>query len=186
MNAQLEAARELHQFLSELNIDYVVIGGIAVQKWGNPRFTRDADITIASPLTSSEATVNLITSHFTPRSNDPVEFARKTRMVLVTASNGIDVDISLALPGYEEHLFENATDFEIEFGKYIRLCSAEDLIILKAVAARPQDLSDIQGVVVRQNERLRIDYIREWLQQFADLLARADIIENFEAVWQKR
>jgi hypothetical protein len=62
----------------------------------------------------------------------------------------VEVDISLALPGYEDELFRRAVDFEVEPGKSIRLCSAEDLVIHKAVAGRPQDVMDIEGVVLRQ------------------------------------
>lgn len=62
---------------------------------------------------------------------------------------GLAVDISLALPGYEEALFARALDYALRPGQTIRLCSAEDLVIHKAVAGRPQDLIDIQGVVDR-------------------------------------
>lgn len=187
MNPRLEAAWEIHQFLAEHGLKYAIVGGIAVQKWGEPRFTRDVDLSVASPLiTGSAELVRLITSRFPSRSADPVAFARSTRMVLITASNRVEVDISLALPGYEDHLFARAVDYEIEPGKVIRLCSAEDLIIHKAVAGRPQDLSDIQGVVYRQGETLDVAYIRQWLKEFADVLAKPDVGERFESAWRNR
>ena len=40
MNRQFEAAWRLHTFLTARHIPYAVIGGIAVQRWGQPRFTR--------------------------------------------------------------------------------------------------------------------------------------------------
>lgn len=181
------AAWELGGLFAKRNLPYAVIGGLAVQVWGNARLTVDADLSVASPLTTGSAPlVHLITEHFPSRSADPVNFAAKTRMVLVTASNGVDVDISLALPGYEDHLFARAVDYEIEPGKTIRLCSAEDLIIHKAVAGRPQDLADIQGVVYRQGQKLDIAYIRQWLGEFADVLANPDIGEPFESAWRQR
>jgi hypothetical protein len=39
VNGQFEAAWQLHRFLTERDIPYVVIGGIAVQRWGEPRLT---------------------------------------------------------------------------------------------------------------------------------------------------
>lgn len=187
MNPRLAAAWEIHQFLTEHNLTYAIIGGIAVQKWSEPRFTRDVDMSLAAPLTTGSAPLaRLITEHFPSRSADPVDFASKTRMVLITASNGVEVDISLALPGYEDQLFARAVDYEIEPGKVIRLCSAEDLIIHKAVAGRPQDISDIQGVVDRQGEKLGVAYIRQWLKEFADVLANPEVVERFESAWRER
>lgn len=182
-----DAAWEVGNFFSQRNIPYAVIGGLAIQAWGQARLTKDADMSIAAPLvTGSAPLVRLITGHFPSRSADPVDFAQTTRMVLITASNGVEVDISLALPGYEDQLFARAVDYEFESGKTVRLCSAEDLIIHKAVAGRPQDVTDIQGVIDRQGEKLDAAYIRKWLKEFADALAIPEIAERFESPWQKR
>lgn len=187
MTEPFEAAWEVGNFFSVQSLPYAVIGGLAVQVWGNARLTVDADLSVAAPLTEGSAEfVRFITRHFPSRSADPLAFARDTRMVLVTASNGVAVDISLALPGYEDHLFARAVDYEIEPGRAIRLCSAEDLIIHKAIAGRPQDLTDIQGVVYRQGEKLDVAYIRQWLKEFAAVLGNPDVLERFEAAWRNR
>ncbi len=54
MNLQFETAWRLHQFLTERGIPYVIIGGIAVQRWGQPRLTRDVDLTILLPAGQEE------------------------------------------------------------------------------------------------------------------------------------
>ena len=107
-------------------------------------------------------------------------------MILIKASNGVDVDISLALPGYEDELFRRAVAVEIEPAQAIRLCSAEDLIIHKAVAGRPQDIADIEGVVLRQGNRLDLAYLRQWLGEFSAALAAPEIAQRFENAWQNR
>lgn len=181
------AALEVGNFLVKRKIPYAIIGGLAVQVWGQVRLTADADLSVAAPLTTGSAPlVRLITEHFPSRSADPVDFAAKTRMVLITASNGVEVDISLALPGYEDQLFARAVDYEIEPGRTLRLCSAEDLIIHKCVAGRPQDISDVQSVVKRQGKKLDTAYIRRWLRDFSDVLANPDILERFESAWHNR
>jgi hypothetical protein len=179
------AAWEVGGFFAERGLQYAVIGGLAVQVWGNARLTIDADLSVAAPLAAGAAElVRLITGRFPSRSADPLDFARSTRMILVTASNGVEVDISLALPGYEDQLFARAVDYEIEPGKAIKICSAEDLIIHKAVAGRPQDLSDIQGVVYRQGQKLDTAYVRQWLAAFAEALADPAVQERFETAWK--
>ena len=187
MNPRFEAAWELHIFLTEHHIAYAIIGGVAAQHWGEQRFTQDVDMTIAtSPADDIEQVVTLLTHRFRSRVSNPVEFARLRRMILLTAGNNVDVDVSLALPGYEDDLLARAVDFVPEIGKAIRLCTAEDLIIHKTVAGRPQDLSDIQSMVFRQAEKLDLTYIREWLRQFAAIMEQPELPERFESAWRKR
>jgi hypothetical protein len=184
LNPLFEAASEMHQFFSKNRIPYAVIGGVALQRWGDQRFTKDVDITIAASLEKGvSGLVTLVIDRFPAHVSNPLEFARKTRMILVTASNGVDVDISLGLPGYEDEMFKRAIDYEIEAGKSIRLCSAEDLIIHKAVAGRPQDVSDIQGIVYRQGKKLDVTYIRNWINEFAVVLENPAVLERFESAW---
>jgi hypothetical protein len=185
MNAPLLAAWEVAHFLSEHDIPYAVIGGLAVQEWGSARLTVDADFTIATPLEGSAEIVRLITAQFPSRTPDPQTLAQRARMILVRARNGVEVDISLGLPGYEDELFRRAVEIEVDADKHVRVCSAEDLIIHKAVAGRPQDTIDIEGVVLRQNKRLNVAYIRRWLTEFSDLLANPDVLERFEHVYRK-
>jgi len=186
MMEPLSAAWEVGEFLDSHNIPYAVIGGLAVQEWGSARLTVDADLTVAAPLEDSESFVRLITQKFPSRLADPLGMAGRTRMILVTASNGVEVDISLALPGYEDEVFRRAVALAIEPGKTIRLCSAEDLIIHKAVAGRPQDVVDIEGVIIRQRGRLDTAYVRQWLEEFASVLANGEILQRFERAYQSQ
>jgi hypothetical protein len=66
----------------------------------------------------------------------------------------------------------------------IRICSAEDLIIHKAVAGRPQDMIDIEGIIIRQSKKLDIKYIRKYLKEFSDILEMKILIERFERPWK--
>ncbi len=186
MNEYERAVWELHMCLGELGIPYVIIGGLAVRRWGEPRFTQDVDATIMLPLDDPVPALREIVARLAPRYPDAVDFARSRRVLLVRASNGVAVDISLGIPGYEDEVMARAVDWELEPGKIVRLCSAEDLIIHKAVAGRPQDLRDIEGVVYRQRTSLDAGYIRRWLMVFAELLVeQPDILERFETPWRK-
>ena len=126
-----------------------------------------------------------LAAYFPPRLPDAVDFAHRQRVLLVRASNGVPLDISLGLPGYEEEVMARAVNWELEPGKVVRLCSAEDLIIHKAVAGRPQDLRDIEGVVYRQGPALDAGYVRRWLRAFAEVIEQPDLPERFETPWQR-
>jgi predicted nucleotidyltransferase len=61
-------------------------------------------------------------------------------------------------------------------------CTAEDLIIHKAISEREKDWSDIEGVLIRQRENLDQAYIRFWLEQFAEALERPQLLDRYECL----
>lgn len=185
MNELEAAAWEAHELFTKLNVSYVIIGGLAVQYWGEPRFTQDIDLTVSAPLDEAPVFIQKILDHFDPRLENAVEFARQNRMVLVKASNGFPIDIALGLPGYEDEVMQRAIEYEIAPGKFIHLCSAEDLIIHKAVAGRAQDIRDIEGIVYRQGNVLDEKYIRKWLKEFAKITGKPEVVDFFEKPWHK-
>jgi hypothetical protein len=110
-----------------MGVRYAIIGGIAVQHWGEPRFTHDVGLSISTSLEEGSAPlVGLLTTRFASRVDNPFGFARQSRMILISAGNGIFVDISLALPGYEDEVFKRAIPYLLQSGNSIQLCSAED------------------------------------------------------------
>lgn len=185
MNKQLKALLEVDKFFTEKNISYVIIGGIALQHWGEPRFTRDVDVTILIPLGREKEYLETILTFFSPRINNAIEFALRNRVCLVKSSEGYEIDISLGIPGYEEEVVRRGVDYNLGSGHIVRICSAEDLIIHKAIAGRPQDLADIEGIIIRQGKRLDVTYIRQWLGEFSQILEMEEIMEGFEKAWRK-
>lgn len=63
---------------------------------------------------------------------------------------------------------------EIDDTLEIRLPTPEDLIIMKAVAHRPKDLLDIQGIL-QSHPDLDRRRIRKWVTQFAELLEKPEL-----------
>ena len=122
---------------------------------------------------------------FGSRVPDPQTFARETRMLLVRVAE-VDVGIAVALRGYEDSLFARIRSIEVEPGRRLNICSAEDLIIHKALAGRPQDLADVQSVIQRQGKKLDVRYIRRWLGQFSRGLEDPAILERFRQLWARR
>ncbi len=95
MNLQFKAAHEVNQFFTQERIPYAIIGGIALQHWGEPRFTRDVDVTILVSSGREELILQKILSVFSPRIPDALEFALKNRVCLVRSRKGCEIDISL-------------------------------------------------------------------------------------------
>lgn len=186
MNRQFETAWQLHLFLTARGIPYAIIGGIAVQRWGQPRLTRDVDLTILLPPGREEPILREIAAKFPPRIEDAVAFALEHRVLPVEVPAGSEADLSLGLPGYEEYVIARAVPFDLGEGRLVRLCSTEDLVIHKTLAGRPQDLVDLEGIVARQGAKLDVGYVRQWLRELAQLAGDQEIDARFERVWTSR
>ena len=70
-------------------------------------------------------------------------------------------------------------------GVTVQTCSAEHLLVYKLVAARPQDLVDVEGIVRRQGRRLDVEQIRYWGREFAELKDDPDLLRPFEDLMRK-
>jgi predicted nucleotidyltransferase len=146
----LEAALEIQSFCKDRGWRFCFIGGIVVPRWGEPRTTADADLTLLTGFGGEEAFVDVLLASFRSRRTDTRTLALERRVVLIEARNTVPLDVSLGALPFEERLLERSSDFVVAPGTALRTCSAEDLVVLKAFAGRDLDWADIRGVAVRQ------------------------------------
>ena len=66
-------------------------------------------------------------------------------------------------------------DFEVH------LPTVEHLTVMKAVAARPDDLADIRRVL-RANPGLDRTQVRRWTKEFAEALEAPDLLDQLDAI----
>ncbi|MCX7926036.1 MAG: nucleotidyltransferase family protein [Fimbriimonadales bacterium] len=181
MTALQEAAIDVGSFLEGAHIPYVLIGGFAVQHWGEPRTTRDIDIEILVSEEHKEAVFRKILERYRPRYDDALEFALQQRVLLIYASNGVPVDIALAAPGYGELIAQRRQLIQVAPNQpMVAVISAEDLIVHKCLAHRPVDLQDVESILKRQRGKLDIEYIRACLESFAPYVWEFDLVGEFE------
>jgi len=153
-NPITRATAELQGFCEAAGWRFCFIGGIAVQRWGEPRLTQDADLTIMTGFGGEASFVDALLASFEGRRPDAREFALRNRVVLIATAEGVPVDISLGAMPFEERAVARATDYAIAPDVVIRTCSAEDLVVMKAFAGRARDWLDIEGIIDRQAEKL--------------------------------
>lgn len=178
-----EAAREVQDFLRSSGREFCFIGGVALQRWGQPRFTRDVDLTLLCPLGSEAETIDLVLDKFSARISGAKSFALKNRVILAQTATGIPIDVALGALDFEQRCVKRASNFDFGPGLNLDTCSAEDLVILKTFAGRGQDWVDVEYVIVRQ--RMTLDW-RLILGELKPLLELRETPENLEKLQQLR
>ncbi len=176
----LVAAQEIQDFCERLKWKFCIIGGLAVQRWAEPRLTQDIDLTVITGFGLEERFIDALLQQFKARRGDAKEFALSFRVLLLEASNGVPLDISLGAMPFEENIIKRATKFQYYRNIKLLTCSAEDLIILKAFANRAKDWIDIDSTLKRQAEKLNIAIIREELAPLIELKEEPEILERLE------
>jgi hypothetical protein len=181
MQDLIKAAREVQDALETTGMPFCFIGGLAVLHWGEPRLTRDLDLTVLAGWGEEEEVVDTILAVLQPRIEEARSFALENRVLLLKSSGGIPIDLALGALPFEESATTRASN--IPFAEIpLRICTAEDLVIMKAFANRPRDWSDIQGIVLRQGGKLDIAYIMEQLPPLTAAKPGEPILERLKAV----
>jgi len=173
----LEAAKGLEEFFAERNWRFAIIGGLALLRWGEPRFTRDVDVTLLCGFGREDQFIApILEAGYRGRISGAAAFARQHRVLLLEAPNRVPIDIALSGLPYEETLVDRSTLFDFAPECRLRTCSAEDLIVLKLFASRPRDLADAESVALRQRESLDWRYIENQLRPLAEVKDQAEIM----------
>lgn len=172
-------------WLEETGIPGVVIGGVAASLLGRARVTKDIDLLV---LVEPEGWAEFVTRGephgLEPRLSDAVEFARTSRVLLLRHHpTGLDVDVTLAGLPFEEAALHRGTTAEVE-GLALRLASPADLVVMKAVARRPQDLADIEGLLDR-NPDVDLDRVKDQLREFSAVLG-PELLDDFLELLRRR
>ncbi|HEX2270731.1 MAG TPA: DUF6036 family nucleotidyltransferase [Pyrinomonadaceae bacterium] len=172
-------ARKFQTYCEGLGWEFCFIGGLALQHWGEPRLTRDIDVAILAGFGFEHEFASAILKAYQPRLPDAAAFAQQHRVLLVRTSSGIDFDVSLAALPFEERMIERSRNVEYLPDVGLRICSAEDLIVLKSFANRTQDWQDVSSVVTRQGAaNLDWDYVLSSLEPLVALKEEPQILER--------
>lgn len=156
----------------------MIIGGQAVLLYGEPRLTRDIDITLGvdtDQLKIVLAVVKSLKLEILP--DNYTEFVTQTKALPTQdPQSGIRVDFVFSNSAYERQAFERVNSVSIKNAK-VDFASIEDLIIHKIFASRPRDIEDVRGILLK-NQEIDKHYIEQWLKEF-DLALGASFQTTF-------
>lgn len=176
MNELIRVAADVQGFCESRRWPFCFIGGLALQRWGEPRETVDVDLTLLTGFGGEDPFIHALLVRYEGRIDDAAGFARANRVLLLRSGSGVGIDVALGGLPFEESVIGRASRFVFPGPVPLLTCSAEDLIVLKAFAARGRDWVDIEGIIVRQAGTLDWGYIDGQLGPLAALKEDPDIL----------
>ena len=173
-------------WLEASGVEGVLIGGVASSILGRPRTTRDIDALVWLEEARWEEFLEAGAGHgFRPRASEVLPFARRSRVLLLRHQpSSLDVDLVLGALPFEKQVLAERRTVQIGEARFA-VPSPENLIILKAVARRPRDLADIEGVL-DAHPHVDLNAVRRWVGEFAKALEAPEILEDIENLLRRR
>jgi len=141
-----------------------------------------SNVTLLTGFGHEEEFVRELLSWYEARVPEPLAFALANRVLLLQAPSGVGIDVALGGMPFEESAVARATPYEFAPGIFLLTTSAEDLIVMKAFAARPKDWVDVEGIVIRQGEAIDWNYIEHHLQPLVTLKEEPEILEHLARI----
>jgi len=180
MSALESALLEVTAALERVGVRYMLIGGLAVSLWGEPRSTLDVDVTIWTEPEELERTIRELCAHLRAIPQNPSVFVRQTRVLPAMSSGQVRLDIVFASLPEEERIIGRAQPKTVA-GRTVMVISVEDLIFMKLASERPKDIQDAQLLLRRFHDALDRVYLEPRLRELSAGLARPDIWTLYEA-----
>ena len=181
MSAVLGTLQKLIKLFEGRKIPYMIIGGQAVLIHGEPRLTKDIDVTLGMDITEMPLIVKVVKKsglRVLPKSTKV--FVKQTMVLPVSdTQSGLRIDLIFSHTTYERGAIQRAIVVKIN-GQEVRFASVEDTIIHKIFAGRPRDIEDVQSILKKQSAYDK-KYIRHWLKEFSKVTSR-DLVSEYNDI----
>src|SRR5215469_5013644 len=138
--------KELLQVLNEFEVDYLIVGGFAVMKYGEPRYTKDLDVWVHNSPQNSVRVVEALKKFGAPLEHDGItaETFSAKQVVYQIGVAPVRIDILTEITGVE---FSDGWKKRVAstfFGVPVHFISLDDLVTNKQALGRSSDLKDLQ------------------------------------------
>jgi predicted nucleotidyltransferase len=153
--------RLLLERLREAEIDFVLVGGLAVNAWGYLRATRDVDLVPdPSPENLTRLDALLVDLGGKVEIGDRLLEASAIKTFLRTGDRTLvltdlgRIDVLQGLPQVPSFaaLAERASAVDVD-GLVVNVCSLEDLLAMKRASDRPRDRDDLEALEAARDQR---------------------------------
>ena len=181
--------RHLVNFLEEIEVDYAVLGGIAVSVYSEPRMTQDIDLNIVLDMDDLAEFLRKSRKYgFRPVPPNINKFVNETGVIPMKFFKGgvagkfdfIIAQNPVEFAGIKRARFKKILDVRV------KIVAAEDLLLHKLLSDRPRDREDAQGIILRQGEKLDLEYVGTWLKKIDKLTSARHLLKEFKELVKNR
>lgn len=183
MNLLEKQLKALIGLFSATKTEYVILGGLAVMLYGEPRLTVDIDVNAS--MNKDMIDSFLITARrfgFYPIARNIKSFVKDTGVIPLRFSRGEAFgrcDIIIAESPIEYLALKRGKVKKIGSLR-ARFVTPEDLIIHKITSNRPRDIEDLKGILIRQRKKLDTGYILFWLKKIDRANRKPQLVRLFK------
>ncbi len=166
--------------LDKKGIPYMIIGGQAVLLYGNPRLTKDIDITLGVDIDRLAAVREVCTEiglEIIPK--DIKAFVAQTYVLPARhRTSTIRIDFIFSFSPYEKQALSRVNKINIQ-DTLVKFASLEDIIIHKIISARPRDIEDVKSIMTK-HPKFDTAYIETWLKAHSKTLETRGCLKAFQ------
>ena len=163
-------------YLNETEIEYVIVGGVAVMYHGVPRTTVDIDLLLQLEDEQISSFTDFLNSSGFDASVTDIQaaFEEKSHSTSFFRNTLLRLDIQGVNSQFDKMTLDRAILVDL-FGTSMKIGSAEDTIVNKILFQGELDLRDALGILKRKGEDLDFDYIRSTCR----MLGISDLLDRF-------
>ncbi len=174
--------KKIAETFDKNNIPYIIIGGQALLIHGEPRLTKDIDITLGITPESLPRIIEILNDlSLKVLVDNPEKFVEETWVLpAICPVSKIRVDFIFSNSEFEKNVLKRAINVKIE-NYPVKFTTVEDLIIYKIIAGRERDIEDVKNLIIKNS--LDIEYIEKWLERF-EIIFNKDFRKLFKVLLQ--
>lgn len=162
MGTLSDALLAVHEILEAAGVPHALCGGLAVNLYRDEvRATSDVDLAVA---VGPARLVDLV-RRFEEAGWRAEPYWDRGEQLRLMRRDLPRVDCLVATTDYERAAVGRSVAAAVE-GREIRVLTAEDLIVFKLMAGRARDYEAVAAIINARGDRLDVDYIKGWLDQF--------------------
>jgi hypothetical protein len=156
------AIDSLLRTLDDSGVEYVLIGGHAVNAWLEPRFTADVDVTVQAGSDEARRLAKALLSRgFRSTREHGADLPSGPDFVRFVSRDGaITLEVQAAKTEFQREVLRRATSRPAR----PKVATPEDLIVMKLIAHRPKDRLDLLGLIELPD--LDWSYVERWAEEW--------------------
>ncbi|MBN2578022.1 MAG: nucleotidyltransferase [Pirellulales bacterium] len=173
--------KKISEAFEAAEIPYMIIGGQAVLYYGEPRFTRDIDVTVGLGSAEAEPVLAMIAAQgWRVLADNPRQFLAETMVLpVVDPDSEIRIDFIFSQTEYERQALARSIQVPLDDVR-LRIVALNDLVVMKILGNRPRDLEDLRKILIK-NPHVDRTFVENTLNEI-DQVLEANFFQTFREI----